>query len=106
MSDIIFIDDEKLPEWFDLPEDAVHAKNAQEALDLLCEHKRSILYLDHDLGPGIDGKKLLEIICREMYIPDKVFCISFNLIGVKRIRDVCKDYNIDFDAIAQTLFSV
>ena len=106
MPDIIFIDDEKLPAWFDLPEDTPHAKNAQEALDLLCKHRRSILYLDHDLGKGMDGKNLLELICQEIHIPNKVFCISLNPAGVKRISDVCKDYNIEFENIAQRLFSV
>jgi len=102
---ILFVDDEKLPEWFDLPKDTLHAKNMFTAMNYYIDNRDiKIIYLDHDLGARMsqqteDGSQWLGYVCRNYRKPEKVFCISFNPIGVERIKNVCKDYSIPFEDI-------
>lgn len=97
----LFVDDEKLPEWFGLPGDTYHAHSAEEALVLWQTGKFNTMHLDHDLGAGWDGSRLLSNICISNLRPIKVFCISLNPVGVMRIKGVCADYMVPFEDIGR-----
>lgn len=99
---ILFIDDEKKPIWFDLPEDALHAKTVSEAISILRDGGEFTLYLDYDMGEERTGADLLLIIvCMADLRINKVFCISLNATGVKRIAGVCEGANIPFEDIGR-----
>lgn len=100
---ILFVDDEKLPQWFNLPENTHLAKTSESAYKLWMTEKYDVLYLDHDLGEIIDGSQLLNKLCIEGKKPDRVYCISLNATGVIRIEYVCKDYNIPFEDIGRKM---
>jgi hypothetical protein len=57
---ILFVDDSKLPRWYGLPEDTPHAKTAEDAIEMW---QGGALYLDYDLGSGMDGAQLLYKMC-------------------------------------------
>jgi hypothetical protein len=100
---ILFVDDEKLPEWFGLPRSTNHAKDANEFDEMFWRTKPTGIYLDHDIGDGRDGSKALAKILGDggWTCLDKVFCISLNHIGVERIKGVCSDYHIEFEDIGR-----
>lgn len=98
---ILFVDDEKLPTWFGLPEDTKHARTPGSAWLLWLTGMYDELYLDHDLGDGLDGSKLLHKLCNDGKKPGKVYCISLNPVGVTRIEWVCKDHDIPFEDIGR-----
>ncbi|MGE5682830.1 MAG: hypothetical protein ACM34K_18340 [Bacillota bacterium] len=109
MEKILFVDDEKLPEWFDLPSDTPHAKTGVDTVRLWGTGKFEIMYLDYDLGFA-KGDKLLEQICIKSIspglipLPKKIFCISLNQSGgVEKIKAVCKSFNIPFENIGQKM---
>lgn len=98
MNSVLFIDDDKKPEWYGLDSALIHvAKTFELALELMIKNKYEIIYLDHDLGTvKTDGSVLLNryMSTPGSKAPQKVFCISWNPIGRERIRLVCKDWNI------------
>jgi hypothetical protein len=100
---ILFVDDVKEPKWFDLPEDTPRALTPKDCIRLWASGGYDILYLDHDLGEGMDGSQLLTKLCTDYKKPDKVFCISLNTVGIKRIQSVCGDFDIPFEYIGKML---
>lgn len=100
---ILFVDDEKLPQWFKLPEDTRHARTPESAWSLWLTAEYDVLYLDHDLGEEMDGSELLHKLCTDGEKPDKVYCVSLNPIGVTRIEWVCKDHDIPFEDIGRKM---
>jgi hypothetical protein len=101
LSDILFVDDEKKPEWYGLDPSTMHiATSFREALSLINKNSYSIIYLDHDLGSiHVDGSILLQkymMLKKELPLK-KVYCISWNPIGIERIRLICKDFNVPFE---------
>jgi hypothetical protein len=102
MSKILFIDDEKKAEWFDLPEDTLHAKTVSEAIAILRDGGEFVLYVDYDLGEERTGADLLllALIMADLKI-NKVFCISLNAAGVGYIAGVCRGFNIPFEDIGR-----
>jgi hypothetical protein len=103
----LFIDDEKKPEWYDIDQSTLHIATSYEAaLSLIQKNTYSIIYLDHDLGClYADGSILLQ---RYMMLgknnPQKVYCLSWNPVGIERIRFVCKDYGIPFEVLNLSKF--
>jgi len=100
LSNILFVDDNKKPEWYGLDSSTMHiATSFEEAISLIKKNSYSIIYLDHDLGSiESDGSILLQrYIILKNELPQKVYCISWNPIGIERIRLVCEDFNIPFE---------
>ncbi len=97
---ILFIDDKKDPLVFNCPSNTVVVRSYNEAIQICQKENFDIIYLDHDLAEtGRDGSQLLFDICVDYFIPKKVFSITRNAVGVKRIRDVCGDFGIDNELI-------
>ena len=102
---ILFIDDEKLPEWFNLnPNKILIANSFDDAYNLYLGYNANerILYLDYDIGGDKNGLQLLE----QLYMwkkPDKVYCISINKIGVEKIKRFCLDNEILFEDIGRKM---
>lgn len=97
---ILFVDDKKKPEEFGLDSRQIHyVRTVKDAATLASENYYHIMYIDHDLGGKIDGSQMLARFCASHRVPDKVFCISCNPIGIKRIEGVCNDYDIEFEDI-------
>lgn len=97
MNKVLFVDDEKLPEWFGLNSETDIAKTFDEALNLMLKNNYEFIYLDHDIGSTTtDGSVLLYRYMSSAHskTPKQVYCISWNPIGEERIRLVCKDWNI------------
>lgn len=106
VSDILFVDDEKSPTMFDLPEDTVVATTPADAIDLWKTQKFHILYLDHDLdisNPKTNGADLLIRMCGTSR-PTQVFSISLNQNGAKRIKQVCWLFDIPFEDLGANFF--
>jgi hypothetical protein len=103
VNDVLFVDDEKLPEWFGLDKKTAHAKTSSEARAIWDKGEFKILYLDHDLGVNglMDGSQVLSWICSLSHKPEKVFCISLNPVGVERIAGVCHDFEIPMEDIGR-----
>lgn len=99
---ILFIDDEKTPDWYGLPEDTVVAKSYDDAISKLSDEPM-ILYLDHDLGRSKDGSKILDYIVNNKWIPVFVYITSFNSVGIDRIKYVCEDYDIPYEIKRPTI---
>jgi hypothetical protein len=93
----------KKPEWYGLDSSTMHiATSFREALSLINKNSYSIIYLDHDLGSTyVDGSILLQkyMMLRKELPLQKVYCISWNPIGIERIRLVCNDFNIPFELL-------
>lgn len=104
MDKILFVDDEKFPEWFGLPRDTKHARGYDEAAFLWQSGNYNILYLDYDLDNGRNGADLLNILAAHKK-PEKVFCISINQSGgVERIKTVCEiGWKIPFEDIGRKM---
>jgi len=51
-----------------------------------------ILYMDHDLGEGMDGSKAVQQILSASVRPAEIRIVSSNPVGVKRIAAVCDDH--------------
>ena len=104
MEKILFIDDRKRPEmYFGFGGvEVTWAKNCKEALRLWKDGDFNTVYLDNDLGPGIQGYQLLRkmIDIRE---PKKVYSITNNFVARKCIRGVCNDFDIEFE-VGLTIF--
>lgn len=95
---ILFVDDDKLPEWFGLDKDVIHAKTYQEAEAEWNGLGGGItLFLDYDLDYPKKGDELLEIFAPSFqFRPQQVFCISLNGVGVEKIRKICERYAVPF----------
>jgi hypothetical protein len=102
---ILFLDDEKIPEWFGIVvNDLVDVATSYiEAVRLINNNTYQIMYLDHDIGSSTkDGSIILQRYMQlGRQVPQKVYCISWNPVGVERIRLVCEDWNIPFEAIGR-----
>jgi len=98
MSKILFVDDVKRPEWFGLPENTPRIENGFIAIDLWNDGNYDTLYLDNDLGLGIEGYDVLVKIIESGKLPKKVVCISNNIIARNRMCNLCYDFNIKFDS--------
>lgn len=98
---ILFVDDEKNPEWYNLPEDTHIARTIERAVEMWETGKYDVLWLDHDMGKGWyginDGSVYLRYICGKYKPPKRVNIISWNPSGIQRIAGVCKDYNIHWE---------
>lgn len=104
MEKILFVDDEKLPEWFDLPKDTKHAKSYLEALKMWKYGNYDTLYLDYDLGGLYNGADLLLYISLYDMPPKKVYIISINQTGgVKKIIEFCQSCKIPCEDIGQKM---
>lgn len=84
MSGSLWVDDCK-----PCPDGYAVARTFSEALFMLRKWDYDELYLDHDLGepkPDRTGYDLLEQLHRDGRLPRRVICISWNPVGVERIR--------------------
>ena len=104
----LFVDDEKEPDWYGLDADTLDiAKTYKEAEELIKSNAYDIMYLDHDLGTvKNDGSMLLRLYMtfHTNEPPKQVFCVSWNPVGVERIKYACRDYNIPFESIGNKVF--
>lgn len=100
MKSILFVDDAKTPEMFGLSEDAVDwAKNSKEALEMFRKKYHEIIYLDHDLGSdSLDGYQILSEIVN-IQIPERVYSITSNPVGVRKFEWLCWEKDIEFEHI-------
>jgi hypothetical protein len=105
---ILFVDDEKQPEWFDLNRTNIHvATTFEDALKLIQKNVYDIIYMDHDLGDSChDGSHLITEYGKAGKSIQKVCCISWNPLGVERIRLACKDFNIPFESHGMRIFDL
>ncbi len=102
---ILFIDDEKLPEWFNLNSNEILVANSYNnaySLYLYSDSNERILYLDYDIGESKNGLQLLKQMS-SLKKPDKVYCISINAIGVEKIKRFCLDNEISFEDIGRKM---
>jgi len=98
---ILFVDDEKQPEWYGLrKEDVLFADTVSKAEKFAEEHKSFVLYLDQDMGAKdgnpTKGVLLLQWFVERHYDIKEVVCISRNYFGVLEIEAVCKGCNIKY----------
>lgn len=93
---ILFIDDEKDPTWFGLDLTQIHyATSYNGALAFIRKNKYDIIYIDHDLGDKYrDGSHLITEYGLMKKPIEKVYCISWNPVGIKRIIAACHDFGI------------
>lgn len=93
----LFIDDYKQPHWYTLAPVTV-ATTGEQALEIVAklgEEPIDTLFLDHDLGEGINGHIFLTKLVEEMgIVPKQVRIISFNASGREKIRLLCQAHNI------------
>ena len=95
MNRILFIDNEKKPDYFGLPLDTTWATSVDEAIRYFEIDTYMTLYLDYDLGnPEKNGAWLLREMCKWHYQPAFVYIISLNEEGVRAIREVCNEFLI------------
>jgi hypothetical protein len=105
---ILFIDDQKKPEWYKISSPHIDvATTYEEAQKLLKQNTYDVIYLDHDLGmKHLDGSHLLTEYLISGKSLQKVICISWSPIGVERIKNVCRDFNIPFELSSGGLITI
>jgi hypothetical protein len=96
---IIFLDDFKNPEWYDLkPGEFFQFTEGERALVFCKEATIDVLYLDHDLGETMNGYWVLAHLIEEFKnIPKAVVCISLNPSGIQRIKALCEKHDIQYE---------
>ncbi len=97
---ILFVDDIKQPGWYGISMYNVHhATTYEDAKYFMDRNIYDVIYLDHDLGSiSADGSNLLQYYIQlRRQKSFKVVCISWNPIGIERIKAVCEEYNIPFE---------
>lgn len=109
MHKILFVDDEKDPKLFGVPEDACIATCSYEASkfwETLNDEDTLEIYMDFDLGTGsFSGESLLKKFFEDGDLRPRITCvhiISLNTVGVKRLAYLCSDYNIKYDRLLPT----
>lgn len=65
----------------------VVARNAEVAKAVLANIEFDKVYLDHDLGPGEDGLDILRWMLRLRIRPKRIYSISMNPDGRRRINE-------------------
>jgi len=93
---ILFVDDLKLPDWYEIKSDYTWVRSGETAIEAWKNGKYDEIYLDHDMGLGLDGSQALKKICEMGPLPKCVTIISWNSVGIYRIKYVCKDFNIPY----------
>ncbi|HEX2868702.1 MAG TPA: cyclic-phosphate processing receiver domain-containing protein [Ignavibacteriales bacterium] len=101
---VLFVDDEKFPEWFNLPRDTHHARTYQQAVAMWSSGNYNVLYLDYDLNDGMNGADLLNCLCTKK-VPEKVYCISINQTGgINSLKTVCEiGWKVPFEDIGRKM---
>lgn len=91
-----FVDDAKDPKWYGIKDPRlVVYRSGEAALEAAQKMSIEVLYLDHDLGRGMNGYDLLVKLVDVYNIrPRAVVIISLNPEGIKRIREYCQIKNI------------
>lgn len=93
----LFVDDYKQPHWYTLAPVTV-ATTGERALEIVAKLDKEpidTLFLDHDLGEGIDGHIFLTKLVEEMgIVPKQVRIISLNPAGIDKITLLCRAHNI------------
>jgi len=97
----IFLDDMKDPAWYGINADDVKVfRTGEEAAEFILDTKSiiDILYLDHDLGMGMDGYDfLVGLLEHDKAIVKKVIIISLNPAGVNRMAVACNANHIPYE---------
>lgn len=91
-----WIDDVKTPDFY---VDLI-CRNGLLALSLLYYLKVSDLYIDHDLGEGINGAEILKelfIAKHKDDLPETIFIISNNPVGRDNMRNIILDTDLYFE---------
>lgn len=107
MKSLLVVDDDTMrADWFakalsPLGHDVRLAFDAQLALDQLRETAFDIVFLDHDLGLGLNGSQLLyKVLCgpKSYNRPKHVWIHSENPIGVKNIASKAQSAGLSCQA--------
>lgn len=95
---ILFVDDEKQPQWFDLKIGEIGvARSARQAIRMWKQSDDfDTIFLDHDLGGKRTGYEVLKE-CIKIRKPDRIVFITLNPVGRKRMMDYCDDYHIPYE---------
>jgi hypothetical protein len=97
--DILFIDDTR--ERNDFVPCGLHYKTGEDAIQAVEVDKRNgdnlllRVYLDYDLGTGMNGAETLKQLI-EMAPIESVVCISMNPVGTQEIYYICQDHSMPY----------
>jgi len=92
---ILFVDDEKQPEWFDL-KNVIHATSFEDAQAALRTYDIDTVYLDNTLyGSRTKGAYLIN----DMLKVKKVYCISLDMGAPNLMKKMCDEKGIEFEDI-------
>ena len=99
---IIFLDDNKRPEWYGLKSGKFfHFTDGDRALLFCKEAPIDVLYLDHELGNSMRGYHvLLNLIQKFKNPPKTVVCISMDVLGICLIEALCKKFDIPYEYLS------
>jgi hypothetical protein len=93
---ILFVDDQKDPRWYKLPDGTPWAKTVKRAVQMWKKGDYDTLYLDYDMGYGKNGLDVLRE-CIAIRPPAKVVLITWNFAGRHMLMGECKTNNIPFE---------